>query len=552
MAMDVKERLYRRIIEEIVSGNLTDREALSEEKRRLSVELGIGEYVRSSDILRYVKPEERDVVLKVLQKKPSKTLSGVAVVAAMTHPMPCPHGKCRYCPGGPEINVPQSYTGKEPATRRALRYGFNPFLQVTFRLAQLRDIGHPISKVELIVMGGTLTAQDIDYQDWFVKECLHAMNDFPVNYEYIKKHGEEEFIRKYEKEVKVFRYREDIQKENESASVRCVGLTFEPRPDWARRPQIDWMLELGVTRVEIGVQCPFDYVYGRVNRGHTVDDVVSATQELKDSGLKVGYHMMPGILGRNLELDLDSFNKIFTDERFMPDMVKIYPCLVIKGTEYYDMWLSGEYQPLTVEDAVDLIVKVKACMPPWVRTMRVMRDIPSNLVESGIKYSNLAQLVDRRMEELDVRCRCIRCREVGRQMLKGNIPEPEDVKLKRLTYEASGGHEIFLSFEDVRRDILLGFLRLRIPYKPFRPEVSNRTCLVRELHIYGPMVEVGEEAKERWQHRGYGRELLSEAEKIVVEEFDMREVLVTSGIGVRQYYARHGYRRKGVYMAKQV
>jgi elongator complex protein 3 len=545
------KKIARQIIAKILSGEIGDRDSLSGEKKKLSVEFGI-DFARNSEILKYAKPKEKDKLLSLLQKKPSKTVSGVAVVAAMTLPSPCPHGKCRYCPGGSDlaVPVPQSYTGEEPATRRAKRYGYDPFLQVTFRIAQLKDIGHPVDKVELIVMGGTLTAQDIDYQDYFVKECLRAMNEFGQNYKLISKVGEEEFINKYKAKNYCFQYREDIQKANECAEVRCVGITFEPRPDWARRRQIDLMLELGVTRVETGVQCPFDFVYRRVNRGHTVDDVACATQELKDSGLKVGYHMMPGILGRNDDLDLAGFKKIFSDERFKPDMLKIYPCLVIKGTEYYKMWEKGEFTPLTTEEAVDLIVKAKQLMPPWVRTMRIMRDIPSPLVESGIKSSNLGQLVDWEMEKRKIKCKCIRCREVGHKADKGVVPNLDNIKLNRIDYNASGGKEVFLSFEDKKQDILIGFLRLRIPGNPFRKEFDDRTAIIRELHVYGPMVEIGEEAKEKWQHRGYGAELLAEAEKIAKKEFSGKKLLVISGIGARNYYRKYGFKRDGVYMGK--
>lgn len=543
---------YREIIEQILSGKISTRDELSDAKRRMSIEHKSDSFVRSSEILKHAKPEEREALLRILQKKPSKTLSGVAVVSAMTMPSPCPHGKCRYCPGGPDLDVPQSYTGKEPATRRAIRYMFDPFLQVSFRLAQLTDIGHPIDKVELIVMGGTLTAQDIDYQDWFVKECLRAMNEFSESYELIARLGEEGYIKRHIEGKKTFQYREGIQKANERSSVRCVGITFEPRPDWARKNQIDWMLELGVTRVETGVQCPFDFVYKRVNRGHTVADVACATQEMKDSGLKVSYHMMPGILGNRPDLDLDAFKRIFTDERFKPDMLKIYPCLIIKGTEYYDLWKKGEFEPITTQQAVDLIVKVKEIMPPWVRTMRVMRDIPSNLVEAGIKSSNLGQLVDREMEKRKIRCQCVRCREVGHMLEKGMIPEEKNIKLKKIEYAASGGKDFFLSYEDTKNGILLGFLRLRMPNQPFRTEIDEKTALVRELHIYGPMVEIGEKPEEKWQHRGYGKELLAEAEKISSEEYDKEKILVTSGIGAREYYKKQGYKRKGVYMGKSL
>ncbi len=258
------------------------------------------------------------------------------------------------------------------------------------------------------------------------------------------------------------------------------------------------------------------------------------------------------LLGHDDELDLNAFKKIFDDERFRPDMLKIYPCIVLKGTGYYESWRAGEFEPLTTEQAVDLIVEVKKIMPPWVRTMRIMRDIPSNLVEAGIKSSNLGQLVYERMEEEGVSCKCIRCREVGRFLSRGIEPNVGDIELVRRDYEASSGLEVFLSFEDVKQDILVGFLRLRKPAKPNRAEIDVKTGLVRELHVYGPMVELGEKPEGEWQHRGFGRELLAEAEKIAEDEFGSEKLLVMSGVGVRPYYHKLGYERDGPYMGRKL
>ncbi|MBD3388908.1 MAG: tRNA uridine(34) 5-carboxymethylaminomethyl modification radical SAM/GNAT enzyme Elp3 [Candidatus Altiarchaeales archaeon] len=542
----------RDIVERILSGEIDSRERLEDEKREYAVRHGLDRFIRNSEILSAATQEEMKRILKILQKKPTRTMSGVAVVAAMTRPHECPHGKCRYCPGGPDSDVPQSYTGKEPATRRAIQYGYDPYLQTTFRLAQLKTIGHPVDKAELIVMGGTLTAQCLDYQEWFVKECLRAMNDFDNSYASIKRDGEEEFIYNYEKSVKRFNYIEKIQEENESSAVRCVGMTFEPRPDWARREQIDLMLGFGVTRVEVGVQNPDDRIYEEIERGHTVEDVVDATRELKDSGLKVGYHIMPGLRGYDPTLDLGAFKKVFTDDRFKPDMLKIYPCIVMEGTDYSMKYRTGEFTPLTTEEAVEVIVKAKSMMPKWVRTMRIMRDIPSNIVEAGIKASNLGQLVHDEMERQGIRCSCIRCREAGRHLRRGVEPDMDSIKLLREDYSASGGTEVFLSFEDVELDILIGFARLRTPGEPFRPEITEDTALIRELHVYGPMVELGEKPEYEWQHRGYGGELIREAERIAAEEFDKTKLTIISGVGVRDYYRKLGYERDGPYMSARI
>ena len=550
------------IILKIIDGEIKTKRELNEEKRKLSERLHLDRFIRNSEILRYAKGDQRDAVLKVLQKKPARTMSGIIVVAAMTQPSPCPHGKCMYCPGGVDIKTPQSYTGGEPAARRAIQHGFDPYLQVTFRICQLKEIGHPVDKCDLIVMGGTLTSQCIDYQMWFVRRCLEAMNEFTKNYEFIEEHGRENFLEIYNNNIyKInknnnkfhrFKYLEEVQEENESADVRCVGITFEPRPDWAKCTEIDYMLGFGVTRVEIGVQNPYDFIYKRVNRGHTVSDVVEATQQLKDSGLKVCYHIMPGLLGYEPEIDLAGFKRVFFEDEFKPDMIKFYPLIIIKDTEYYDMWKRGDFEPINTQQAVDIIIKAKEMMPKWVRTMRIMRDVPSNLIEAGIKSSNLGEIVYSEMEMRNLTCRCIRCREAGRFLARGITPNSDNIQLIREDYTASGGVEIFLSYEDVENDILIGFLRLRIPGNPHRREIDHRSGIVRELHVYGPMVEIGEKPGYEFQHRGYGAELLKEAERIAREDYDMNKILVISGIGVREYYRKFGYRRDGVYMGKGI
>jgi elongator complex protein 3 len=523
------EKLAREIIKKLLNGEIKDKDSLAREKARLAAKYKLGRFPKNSEILRYAKEDEYDDVLVFLQKKPTRTLSGVAVVAAMTKPSKCPHGKCIYCPGGLEVEVPQSYTGKEPATRRAIMYDYDPYEQVRARLLQLHNIGHPIDKCELILMGGTLPAQDYAYQEYFVKECLRAMNDFDNG-------------------IETEQSLEKIQEINETAKVRCIGMTFETRPDYAREKQVDTMLKLGGTKVELGVQTLSDEVYKKVERGHTVADVVKATQVCRDSLLKVGYQMMPGLFADEKQ-DYKMFKELFDNENFKPDLIKFYPCLVLKGTKLYEMWKKGEYKPYTTEEAVRLIAKVKKIVPPWVRIIRIQRDIPVDLVVAGVTKSNLRELVEEEMREHDDRCRCIRCREVGLRMSKEGInPDANAIELKRTEYEANGGREIFLSFEDTTNDLLIGFLRLRKPRNPHRPELKEAMG-IRELHVYGPMVEIGEKPREKWQHRGYGSELLREAERIA-KESGYKKIFVMSGIGAREYYRKFGYEGVGPYMGK--
>jgi elongator complex protein 3 len=276
---------------------------------------------------------------------------------------------------------------------------------------------------------------------------------------------------------------------------------------------------------------------------------------MKDAGLKIVYHLMPGMPGSDMEKDLKAFNKIFTDPDFKPDMIKIYPCLVLQGTKAYE-WLSqGKYNPYKTEQAAELLFEIKKTVPPWVRIMRVQRDIPARLIVAGVKRSDLRELVRQRLKEQGLRCRCIRCREVGHRMTNDNVkPNSENIKILTLKYEASEGEEIFISAEDVENDVLVGYLRLRIPSeKAHRPEVRAKPCsIVRELHVYGPLVPVGKHLAKAWQHKGYGGILLAEAERLTKEKYDLRKILVISALGTKQYYMRFGYEYDGVYMSKML
>jgi len=335
--------------------------------------------------------------------------------------------------------------------------------------------------------------------------------------------------------------------------MRNVGITVETRPDWAKKEHADHMLTLGVTRVELGVQNIHDDIYELVERKHTVQDVIEATQTLKDAGLKVAYHLMPGLPGSDLQRDLKAFRTVFSNAAFKPDMIKIYPCLVLKGTKAHEWWRRGEYTPYTTEEAAQLILEVKKIVPPWVRIMRVQRDIPAHLIEAGVNRGNLREMVLQRMREQNMRCRCIRCREVSHRWVMDRVkPEPDNIRVLAMKERASRGEEIFISAEDPVNDVLIGYLRLRIPSeRAHRPEISSERCsVVRELHVYGPLVPVGKRVWRAWQHKGYGGKLLSEAERFSVEGYDCRKVVVMSALGTKQYYRRFSYDCDGPYMSK--
>jgi elongator complex protein 3 len=527
------KEIYRSIINKIISGEFENDKDLTKVKLWACREFGLNKFPRNSEILSVATDDERKIILQTLRLKPIRSVSGVYIVTVMPKPYPCPKDDpCIYCPGGPEFGTPQSYTGNEPAGRRAVENNYDPYKQVKSRLDQFQIMGHIVDKIELIIFGGTITCYPKKYLEWFVTQCLNAISS-----------GNAKSIA-------------EAQKIAENASIKNSDITLETRPDYCKKSHINLMLSLGTTRVELGVQTISNDIYKIVNRQHSVTDVINATRMAKDSGLAVIYHMMPALPGSNLEKDLKTFETIFENEDFKPDAIKIYPTLVMPNTKLYQMWKKGEYKPYDFNDMVKLIADIKKQVPKWIRIQRIQRDIPLNLVAAGINRGDLRLVVQEKLKNEKSSCKCIRCREVGHYQYKSNYkPNLDDIKLKIDKYNASEGEELFISFEDSKHDVLFGLLRLRQPSeKMFRPEViGTKSMLVRELHVFGPMVQVGQKAKEgQWQHRGWGEQLMQKAESISKEKFDADQIVVLAGIGTRNYYRRFGYNLKGPYMVKKI
>jgi elongator complex protein 3 len=501
----------------ILSGKIKNQDELHRAKVELCAKHGLDRVPKNSEILAHISKEDCEKVEGLLRIKAVRSLSGVVVIAAMTSPHDCPHGKCMYCPGGVEHNTPQSYVGYEPAALRARHNDYDPYKQVSSRLDQLRAIGHPTDKVDMIIMGGTFTSRPEEYREWFVQRCFDALND------------------------KSSKNLEDAQLKNETLSARCIGLTVETRPDYFTESEVNHSKMLGTTRVELGVQTIFDDILESLERGHGVKESIVATKLAKDAGLKVCYHMMPNLPHSNPEKDLDSFRTIFDNPDFKPDMLKIYPTLVVKGTKLYDMWRKGEYEPYKEEELTELIMNIKRMVPPWIRIQRIQRDIPAQFIEAGMKKSHIRQMVKDRMRKEGLKCNCIRCREVGLKGLHGKDIDEENIELKRVEYKASGSTELFLSFEDVTMDGIVGYARLR---------KKTDGGILRELKVFGQVVPISWEPKGKWQHRGYGAYLLNECERIVCEEWNGARLLVNSGIGAREYYRKFDYELDGFYMGK--
>jgi len=451
-------------------------------------------------------------------KKPTKTISGVAPVSVMPMPKRCNHGACLYCP---TLKAPQSYTPKSPAVLRARVAAYDPKKQIAIRLETFARMGHPTDKVELIILGGTFPEYDPKYQYDFIKGCYDALNGCDS------------------KDL------DEAKKINETAKNRCVALCIETRPDVCSEEDIQNFLSWGTTRVELGVQAPDDTIYKKINRCHTVQDVIDATTRLKRAGFKVGYHMMPGMPYSNPQKDLEMFKALFNSDTFQPDQVKIYPCQVLKGANLEELYYGGEFVPYNKEQTRDIIIDSMKATPRYCRIMRIMREIPPEYLIAGVKHIDMRKDIEEEIRARNITIEEIRFREIGFALRDGRNVDPK-VSVKITKYQASGATEYFIEAVN-QEDILFGLLRLRLD-----PD-KNIPAMVRELHVYGPTLAIGQKAIEEWQHKGLGKDLMAKAEEIAKNE-GYGSIRVISGVGVREYYKKLGYAvdKDNVYVEKEL
>jgi elongator complex protein 3 len=452
-------------------------------------------------------------LVRRLRVKPTRTISGVAPVAVLTRPHPCP-GECIFCPDPAEM--PKSYLPDEPGAMRAASYDFDPFTQTAGRINSLHEIGHAVDKIELLILGGTWSAYPEDYQTWFVRRCFDAMNGV-----------EAESL-------------EEAQQLNESAEHRNVGLVVETRPDLITPEEVHRLRRLGVTKVQLGVQSLDDDILTLNRRGHTAADTRRAMRLLRLSGFKIVAHWMPNLLGATPESDLEDFGRLWEDVQ--PDELKIYPTALLPNTELYECWQRGEYEPYDEETMVALLMRCKVLIPPYCRVNRLMRDIPAPNIVAGVKKSNLRQIVQQHMAREGLVCRCIRCREV-----RGETVDADALRLERLDYETNATQETFLQYLTPEGK-LAGFLRLSLPQaEPPIAELKG-SAVIREVHVYGPALALGAESEQVPQHTGVGTRLLEEAERIARRQGYDR-LAVIAAIGTRPYYRERGFRLGQLYMS---
>ncbi len=758
-------KLYEQILAEVKSKNVKTQK----EFNRIKINV-INEYIKENksnkitftafkipkniDILSVATKQEREQFGNLLGMKPVRSAAGVTVIALMSDPYPCPHsmqaiGPCTYCPGGPGSpygDVPQSYTGAEPSTRRASRVNYDPYMVVFNRLEHYVAMNKIPDKVDIIIQGGTFTFFPKAYQEYFIKFAFKALNNFSklffnknhtVDYDkfnyffelpgnineplrmanihaklrYLKylnlqdkkvlkdtndllfdiKDKKTQFklnkileklklenIDNTKKSANVFSDKvnnnhnhnnhlaientdgkielsiikqesqqdanirliktiqeklrnedrknitlEEMHKINETSHVRCIGLTIETKSDFGKLYHGNEMLRLGCTRVELGIQSVYDNVLEITHRGNTVQDNIEAIRILKDLGFKILVHYMPGLPETSRKEDFAGMVQLFEDQDYRPDMLKIYPCMVMPGTKLYEQWRAGKFKPFSTKEAAELIAQFKKYVPEYCRIMRVQRDIPTNVTSAGVDKTNLRQYVEQVVKKKKIKCRCVRCREIGRffeklgyeedklnpetfekvfssvilaskinkanqknntdksktkdkkykkfknptlfykQLLKKTLRHERNIKPSALKhklmkniqivarhYHASNGNEFFISAE--WNDYILGFCRLRFPSQFLRAEITEESALIRELHIYGQSVPIGSETIEgAFQHLGIGKQLLANAE-IIAKTYHKKKLVVISGVGVRPYYYKLGFRRDGPYVSKSL
>lgn len=454
-------------------------------------------------------------------KKPTRSLSGVLPLTVVSMPIDgtgCKH-KCIYCP---TLGVPKSYTPESPAILRAKALGYNAFKQVKARLKILRQMGHRSNKIELIFIGGTFLEMPLIYQYNFVKSCYDALNGRKA------------------------KNLNQAKKINEKTKNRVVAFCIETRPDVTSENEIERLLDFGCTRVELGVQAIDDKILNFVKRGHGVKEIKKATQLLKDSCFKVGYHFMPGLPGSSIKKDIAMYKKLWQIDAFKPDHIKIYPTQVIKGSLLEKLYLKNKYIPYPKSELTELLIKLKELTPRYCRIMRVMREIPKQWLVAGTININLRQELKVIMKKKGKKCKCIRCREPG---FKGKEKvKLKDIEIKITSYKASKGKEFFIEAIDAT-DTCYGLIRLRFPYKPFIDELKDK-ALIRELHVYGTALVVKDKNSSSIQHKGIGKMLLETAESLANSKYDA--VAVISGPGVREYYRTLNYKLGKWFMLKNL
>ncbi len=517
-------------------------------------------------------------LLQRLKRKPVRTQSGVTPVTVLTKPFPCP-GQCIFCPS--DVRMPKSYLRDEPGAQRATLNKFDPFLQVWNRLSAFYQLGHPVDKVELIVLGGTWSSYPETYQRWFILRCFDALNEFGTTAS--EGAGERwatveegmDFLdldeavdgsgssRSYNEVVKDHLKRglqgsllagiEEAtwealcaaQVKNESSACRSVGLVLETRPDCVDEVEVKRLRRLGATKVQLGIQTLSDEVLAKNKRGHDSDATRQAVGLLRRAGFKIHAHWMPNLFGATPEGDRQDFQRLFGEAAFRPDELKIYPCSLIETSELMQVYEAGQWQPYGHEELVDLLADCLANTPEYCRLTRVVRDIPSTDIVEGNKVTNLREVAEKELQNRGQRCRDIRSREIRAASF-----DVSTLERRALEVETEVSREMFLQWV-TPDDQLVGFLRLCLPFAASFIEELGNSALIREVHVYGVSAELGERDAGKAQHLGLGQQLLEWAAQLA-KQAGYSDMAVISAIGTRGYYRKVGFQDGVLYQHRSL
>ena len=505
---------------------------------------------------------DEDEFVARLRMKPVRTASGVAPVTLLTKPHPCP-GRCIFCPS--DVRMPKSYLSDEPGAQRAAQHRFDPYAQTLSRLRTYHHTGHRVDKAELIFLGGTWSSYPEPYQLWFVKRSFDALNDFDrwrdgrlaapaesgmewgrleekvngrrlrrgynrIVSDWAERHGNGHAAA----EAATWRELARVQRDNETAAARCVGLVVETRPDHLSAEEVVRIRRLGATKVQIGYQSLSDEVLAANRRGHDVAATRRAMRLLRGAGLKIHAHWMPNLYGSTPERDVEEFARIFDDPDFRPDELKIYPCSLIESAQLMSYWRDGRWRPYDHDELLEVLVECLRRTPEYCRITRVIRDIPGTDIVAGNRRTNFRELAERELAERGLPARDIRAREVRHRRI-----EPGETRLRELSYATAIGEERFLQYV-TPDDRLAGFLRLSLPAGPMEiPEIAA-SAMIREVHVYGRVVGIGERRAGRSQHLGLGTRLIERAATLAAAA-GFADLAVISAVGTRDYYRRLGF-----------
>jgi elongator complex protein 3 len=511
--------------------------------------------------------------IEKMKMKPVRTLSGVTPVTVLTKPFPCP-GQCIFCPN--DVRMPKSYLSREPGAQRAAQHAFDPYEQTYSRLSALCRMGHPLEKIELIVLGGTWSFYPEGYQYWFIRRCFEAMNDFdrgellmepkPHRVSYLELEGRIDggfesnpyndvvsgFLRSVEHGELVGESEqssrgelERAQRENETGRHRCVGLSIETRPDYVTETEVERIRRLGATKVQIGIQSLSDDVLTLNKRGHDVATTRRAIRLLRQAGFKIQAHWMPNLYGSTPDRDVADFARLFSDADFRPDELKIYPCSLIESAELMSAYRAGKWRPYTNDELLEVLVACLGAVPGYCRVSRVIRDIPGDDIVDGNKTTNFRGLAEAELVARGGACRDIRSREIRGERVRG-----EHLRLDETRYRSSVGEETFLQFtDDLGR--IAGFLRLALPDRPSFIDEICASAMIREVHVYGAAAGLGERDEEKAQHTGLGQRLVTRAERLA-QDAGFASLAVISSVGTREYYRRLGFEDGELYQHKRL